>query len=126
MSAKCQLHTIVARPKLGANGRAPTARCLLRLQRARPKRTAWLEGCAALVSLFQRQHVATRPKASFEGGRMLFRQARIADSCSSCRELVVERTMLNHDTIRVDSQEAKPDSRRSVVRGHPDSAGVMP
>src|SRR6516164_4295973 len=68
-SANC---TQSSRPKLGANGRAPTARCLLRSQRARPKRTAWLEGCAALVNLFRRQHVAAGPEAGFERGRILF------------------------------------------------------
>src|SRR5262249_1002157 len=63
---------LLARPKLDANGRASTARCLLRSQRARPKRTAWLEGCAAFVNLFQRQHVAAGPEAGFERGRILF------------------------------------------------------
>src|SRR6516165_649076 len=43
-----------------------------RSQPARPKRTAWLEGCAALVNLSRRQHVAAGPEAGFERGRIVF------------------------------------------------------
>src|SRR5262249_10431882 len=121
-----QLHAIVARPKLGANGRAPTARCLLRSQRARPKRTAWLEGCAAFVNLFQRQDVAAGPEAGFERGRTLFGYARAANCGGGRREIVMERAMLDCDPIRFGSQEAEPNPRRPVVRGRPDGTGVMP
>src|SRR6516225_3094594 len=121
-----QLHTIATRPKLGANGRAPTARCLLRLQRAQPKGAAWLEGCAALVNLFQGQHVAAGPKAGFEASRILLWQVRATHFGGGCREIVVERSILDRDTIRFGSQEAEPDPRRPIVRGHPNGASVMP
>src|SRR5262249_46144495 len=90
---------IAARPKLSAGGRAPTARCLLRLQRTRPKGAAWLEGCAALVNLFQWQYVAAGPKAGFEASRILLWQVRATHFGGGCREIVVERTMLDRDTV---------------------------
>src|SRR5262249_18950389 len=117
---------IATRPKLGANGRAHTARCLLRSQRARPKRSAWLEGCAALVNLFRRQHVAAGPEAGFERGRILFGQAGTVDFGGGRGEIVVERPMLDHDAIRFGSQEAEPYPRRPVVRGHSNGASIMP
>src|SRR5262249_38860853 len=117
---------IAAGPKLGANRRAPAARCLLRSQRARPKRTAWLEGCAALVNLFQRQYLAAGPEAGFERGCILFGQAGTVNFGGGRGEIVVERPMLDHDAIRFGSQEAEPYPRRPVVRGHSNGASIMP
>src|SRR6516225_6883570 len=117
---------IAARPELNANGRPLAARCPLRLRRTRPKRTAWLKGCAALMNFFQGQHVAAGPKAGFEAGRILLWQAGTTHFGGGRHEIVVERAMLDCDPIRLGSQTAEPNPRRPVVRGRPDGPGVMP
>src|SRR6516225_3387536 len=92
----------------------------------RPNRSAWFESRAAVVNLFQGQHVGGGPEPIFQRGRILFRQARTANFRSSGDIIVVERAMLNNDVILFDTQETEPDPRRPIVRGHPDGPRVMP
>jgi hypothetical protein len=101
----------------------------LPIERTRPERAAWLESHAALVDLFQRQHVAAGPEPGFERGRILFWQVSAANFRSGSGIIIVERAMLNNDAIRFGSQNehdtAKP--RMPGIKNFPflDPVGVM-
>jgi hypothetical protein len=69
----------------------------------RPKRSAWFESRAAVMNLFQGQHVAGGPEPSFQRGRILFWQARTANFRSGGDIIVVERAMLNNGVILFDT-----------------------
>jgi len=57
---------------------------------------------------------------------MLLWQVRTMHLSGGCHEIVVERAMLDSDPIRFGAQQAEPNPRRPVVRGHPDDPGVVP
>jgi hypothetical protein len=90
-------------PKLGASRGAFAEQFPLHLMWERPKRSGWFESRAAVVNLFQGQHVGGGPEPSFQRGRIFFWQARTANFRSSGDIIVLERAMLNNGVILFDT-----------------------
>src|SRR5450631_2585775 len=85
-----------------------------------------MERDTPLPDLGRRQNIAIRPKPGAKGGCIFIRQTSNPHLVSDRSIVIAYGAMLNFEPMLHRRDDAEPDSRRSIVRRHPDGAGVMP